>query len=62
MEVDRIDYEILEDGTCSYCGRAVGMVEMPDGTMDWHTQCPSCEAYNEEEFIQAVFEIVDFDS
>lgn len=44
----KIDYEILEDGTCSYCGREADMIETPDGDFVRSDACDYCDNYNEE--------------
>lgn len=56
-KADQIDYRILDDGTCSYCGYQTELAEMPDGELDWNEFCPHCEAYNQEEMMEAMFEL-----
>jgi hypothetical protein len=57
-EIDGIDYEILDDGTCSYCGYQTELAEMPDGELDWYPFCPNCEDYNQEQMMEAMFKLV----
>jgi len=46
--LDHISYEILNDGTCSYCGSIANMVELPDGDIDFNDRCDLCDNYNLE--------------
>lgn len=45
---DKIDYEILDDGTCSYCGKEAPMIKLPDGDVTRSDECPACEEFNDE--------------
>lgn len=45
---DRINYEILKDGSCSHCGAIARMVELPDGDIDFSIRCELCDNYNLE--------------
>jgi hypothetical protein len=45
---DSIDYEILEDGTCSYCAREADLIELPDGGVTRSDCCKYCDDYNLE--------------
>lgn len=43
----KINYTILDDGTCSYCGNQSELIEWDDGTLEW-SRCFACDEYNEE--------------
>lgn len=45
---ERIDYAILPDGTCSYCGREATLIEFPDGHLTRSDSCIPCDNYNHE--------------
>lgn len=45
---EKITYEILDDGTCSYCGRPANTVELPDGSLTTSHICFDCENFNTE--------------
>lgn len=45
---ETIRYEILYNGTCSYCGKEADLMELPDGSLERSEVCEYCEAYNEE--------------
>jgi hypothetical protein len=47
MTANLIRYSILQDDTCSYCGRSAEIYALPDGN-DVVCGCASCDAYNEE--------------
>ena len=46
MFEDRIIYEILDDGTCSYCGKPADLVTLPNGLVMYKNTCNVCEEYN----------------
>lgn len=43
-----IDYEILPDGTCSYCGHPAELIGLPDGDVTCSDRCIHCDEYNAE--------------
>ncbi|MBD1903460.1 hypothetical protein H6F78_00365 [Coleofasciculus sp. FACHB-64] len=45
---EAIRYEILADGTCSYCGREAKFIKLPDGDESQSNSCKSCDSFNEE--------------
>lgn len=43
---DYISYDILDDGTCSYCGCEAEMVQTPEGV--WPSdRCQRCDQFND---------------
>lgn len=46
MKAQPIDYEILEDGRCSYCGGCAEWVPIND--WDGYSTCVACDSYNED--------------
>lgn len=51
---DRIQYEIMSDGRCSYCGSEAPMIELPDKTVDFSDRCSHCDQYNLEVLAESV--------
>lgn len=47
MKAQPIDYEILEDGKCSYCGRDAEWIELNDYG-DGCLTCRACDSYNDD--------------
>ena len=45
---DRIRYEILPDGTCSYCGSEARWIGLPDGDATIEANCMECDEFNQE--------------
>jgi hypothetical protein len=43
-----IVYEILTDGTCSYCRHEAKLQELPDGDVCYSSYCEHCDEYNLE--------------
>jgi hypothetical protein len=43
-----VRYEILKNGTCSYCGRVADIIKLPDGDCVYSVFCHHCEAHNSE--------------
>lgn len=45
---DWIEYEILDSGDCSYCGRPAELIELPDGDTTLSNDCDFCDAFNDD--------------
>lgn len=49
-----IRYEILKDGTCSYCGRVADLIELPDGDSIFSEICEICESDDLDEKAESI--------
>lgn len=45
-EPSYIEYEILDDATCSYCGKEADFSETPDGNLEISDRCYYCDREN----------------
>lgn len=59
LDSDHIDYEIREDGTCSYCGREAGWQETPGGDLVLVDRCYFCDEFNLEAEMEAIEDWID---
>jgi hypothetical protein len=44
---DLIDYEITDQGECSYCGTVAEIQPLPDGGDCYSSSCIHCDDYNQ---------------